>query len=514
MKRLQITVIDLVVKGQVKGMFGRFMNANLTSVMPQAVAAWCEQLGHDVNFVCYTGQGDLSQELQNKPDLVFISAYTRSAQLAYALSGLLRSRGIVTALGGPHARCYAEDAAKYFDYVLGFTDKGTIDRVLRERKPSEFGQMLSTTGQPSLMPGIRERWKFIESTIAKTPFLKLVPTLASTGCPYQCSFCIDSSVDYRPLPGEAVQEDLRFLRTKMKHPIVAFHDPLFGVRFNETLSMIEEVVPKGSMSFVAEISLSLLSEPNVKRLAEAGFMALLPGIESWFEFGNKSKTRKHLGEEKLRQVSEHINMMLRYVPFVQANFVTGLDCDEGPEPFELTKRFVDEVPGAWPAINLLTAYGEAAPLNLEFQRDGRMIPIPFHFLDNKHINVRPANYDWAEFYTLSADLKRHAYSGARIRRRFMANRGFPTKAFNGLRVISKSRIRRDEGLAHLFRTDRSFQRFFQGETTQIPEYFEAGVRRDLGPLWEHLPEGGLIHDANAYHRKSQQTIPLKVGVSP
>jgi hypothetical protein len=34
---------------------------------------------------------------------------------------------------------------------------------------------------------------------------------------------------------------------------------------------------------------------------------------------------------------------------VQANFVFGLDGDEGKEPFELTKEFVNRSPGAFPA---------------------------------------------------------------------------------------------------------------------------------------------------------------------
>ena len=41
---------------------------------------------------------------------------------------LFRSRGAVTVLGGPHARCYPEDARRYFDYVLGFTDRAIIGR--------------------------------------------------------------------------------------------------------------------------------------------------------------------------------------------------------------------------------------------------------------------------------------------------------------------------------------------------------------------------------------------------
>src|ERR1044071_8512812 len=105
-----------------------------------------------------------------------------------------------------------------------------------------------------------------------------------------------------------------------------------------------------------------------------------------------SKTGKTKGMEKVKQVSDHVNMLLRYIPYVQTNFVLGLNVDEGPEPFELTKRFVDMTPGAFPGYSLLSAFGEAAPLNLDYQRHGRVLPFPFHFLDNNRaMNVIPQN---------------------------------------------------------------------------------------------------------------------------
>ena len=140
------------------------------------------------------------------------------------------------------------------------------------------------------------------------------------------------------------------------------------------MDSIEEAVPPGSIDFIAESSLSLLSEPHLKRLKHNGFKALLPGIESWYDLGDKSKTGKMQGMDKVRQVAEHVNMILRYMPYIQTNFVLGLDEDEGSEPFELTKRFVDLTPGAFPGYSLLSAFGQAAPLNLEYQRANRVLP--------------------------------------------------------------------------------------------------------------------------------------------
>src|SRR5262249_3987365 len=159
------------------------------------------------------------------------------------------------------------------------------------------------------------------------------------------------------------------------------------------------------IDFIAESSLSLLSEPHLRRLGKNGFKALLPGIESWFDLGNKAKTGARRGLDKVRQVSEHVNLILRHVPYVQTNFVLGLDADAGPEPFELTKRFLDLTPGAFPGYSLLTAFGQAAPLSLEYQRAGRVLPFPFHFLNNNQaMNVRPMHYAWPDFYDHVVDL--------------------------------------------------------------------------------------------------------------
>ncbi|HXV86195.1 MAG TPA: hypothetical protein VD793_05835, partial [Gemmatimonadales bacterium] len=196
MRRLRIGIIDLVTKGPTRALYARVMHANLAGIMAQVVGVWCEEEGHDVQFLCYTGFEDLLHELPRDLDVVFIAAFSQAAQLSYAISNMFRQRGAVTVLGGPHARCYPEDAQRYFDYVLGFTDRNTIREVLRDRAPHRpMGLMLSAARQPDTLPGVRERWRFIEATLRKAPAIKIVPMISSLGCPYTCSFCIDSTVD-------------------------------------------------------------------------------------------------------------------------------------------------------------------------------------------------------------------------------------------------------------------------------------------------------------------------------
>ena len=502
-RKLRIGIIDLIAKGPTRALFARVMNANFAAIMPQVIAVWCEQEGHDVTLVSYTGFENLVEELPENVDLVFIGAFTEAAQLAYALSNLFRSKGAVTAIGGPHARCYPQDATKYFDYVLGFTDEAAVREVLQDcSRHRPVGVRIAARQQPAQLPGVRERWKFIEPTLQKAPFIKMVPMIGSLGCPYTCSFCIDSVIPYQPLDFEVMKEDLRFLLQKFKRPLVGWHDPNFGVRFNDVMDAIEEAVPPDSIDFIAESSLSLLGEPHLKRLKRNGFKALLPGIESWYELGDKSKTGKMKGMDKVRQVSEHVNTILRYMPYIQTNFVLGLDGDEGEEPFELTKRFVDLAPGAFPGYSLLSAFGQAAPLNLEYQRANRVLPFPFQFLNNNQaMNVKPKNYSWPDFYEHVIDLVKYTYSWRAISNRFRANRTRVPRWMNLVRAVSSEgfgRIKYHTEVRRRLDNDLKFRSYFEQETTELPRFYLDLARKDLGPLWEWLPTGAMHHDPNAY----------------
>lgn len=516
MRRLHIAILDLVTNEvPMHSLYGRVMNPNLAGIMPQVLGVWCEQAGHDVRYVCYTGRENLLEELPGDIDLLLVAAFTQAAQLAYALSNLFRGRGAITVLGGPHARCYPEDARTYFDYVCGFTDRTVLDDVLRECAPHRpLACYVSAAQQPTELPSLEQRWKYIEPTLAKAPTIKVVPMIGSLGCPYTCNFCIDSTVEYQPLSFTQLAADLKFLLTKMKKPIVGWHDPNFGIQFDDYMNAIESSVPPNRMRHIAETSLSVLSEPHLRRLKQNGFQAMLPGVESWYEMGNKSKTRR-TGMDKVEQVADHVNMILRYIPYLQANFVLGLDGDQGAESFELTKRFVDLAPGAFPAYSLLSAFGRATPMNLDYQRAGRVLPFPFHVLNTvQSMNVQPKQYAWPEFYDHVVDLTRYTFSWRAIGRRFAATKTLIPRWMNVVRGISSEgfgRIRYHSLIRRLLDTDASVRGFMEGETDQIPEFYLSLIRRELGPAYPYLPKGAMSHDPNAFLKAESQevsTVPL------
>jgi hypothetical protein len=124
MKRLNVAIVDLVTNKPTRALYSRFMNANLAGLMAQAVAVWCEELGHDVRYLCFTGAQDILREVGDEVDIVFIGAFTRSAHTAYALSSHFRSKGAVTILGGPQVAVADFEEADLVHLLLGLEEAG------------------------------------------------------------------------------------------------------------------------------------------------------------------------------------------------------------------------------------------------------------------------------------------------------------------------------------------------------------------------------------------------------
>ena len=84
-KTLRVGVIDLVSKSADHTMWGRLMNANLASIMPQVVAVWCEQEGHEVTF---EGKGRHDVCVVPRAVVIVEAMASRLPVVASAVSGI------------------------------------------------------------------------------------------------------------------------------------------------------------------------------------------------------------------------------------------------------------------------------------------------------------------------------------------------------------------------------------------------------------------------------------------
>ena len=230
MRKLRIGVLDLVTKSPNPSLYGRMMNANLASIMPQVIAVWCEQMGHDVTFVCYTGSRGSADRASRRSSTCSSSAPSPSRPS-------WPTRSATCSASAAPSRCWAAPTRGAIRRTRPSTSttcwasptRRSLKRSSWSARSTARWAAISPHSAPADRPSLASQsgGSSLEPTIAKAPTIKIVPMIGSLGCPYTCSFCIDSTVDYQPLGFEQLRDDLRFLLTKIKRPIVGLARPEF-----------------------------------------------------------------------------------------------------------------------------------------------------------------------------------------------------------------------------------------------------------------------------------------------
>jgi radical SAM superfamily enzyme YgiQ (UPF0313 family) len=460
-------------------LYNLLITRQFTSIMPQVVAVWCRQLGHRVHYATYYGFGDPIELLPADAEIVFFACYTQASPLAYALSKILRSRGVRTVLGGPHAKAFPSDARRFFDCTVGECDKDLVKSIIAGDYPP--GSVASGNAISEL-PSVEERWPEIKTS--SLFFGHRLPTttiglLSSLGCPYQCDFCIDWNSKYRMLPADKLADDLRFIAAKMPKALLAFHDPNFAVRFDETMAVLER--QQTPLPYMMESSLSVLKLERMEKLKKTNCVFVAPGIESWDAYSNKSGGTAGVGAAKVKRVAAHFLELHRSVATLQANFIFGLDTDAGDLPVTLSKQFMDLVPFVWMTVNIPVPFG-GTPLFNQLKSDDRILrAMPFRFYYAPYATLKIRNYGPVDYYQKLIDLFEHSSSLAMLRRRAAARPTKTEKLVDAVRTLStRAELAEYRRILGVMKTDRDVRKFHEGEDGELPAFYRREYARGLG----------------------------------
>ena len=485
---MRIGIIDLVNHRRENNLQTRIINPNGVSLASQYIAVWLEKLGHNIWYYTYTGVEDLKKDLNLNLDVLFIASFTTSAYLAYSISNLYRRYGIITILGGPHAVSYPHDSIKYFDYVLGMTDESLLKDIIYDLTPNDPGIYLTNNSHPTDVPTLKERWKYVEYNHKKIlPGIpKIVPMMSSIGCPYKCEFCIDSKVTYKKLDPQLIKENLYFLKTKYPTWVV-WYDPNFGVNLDENLDIIDQCQTK-NIKYLTEMNLTRLTILDVLKLRKQNFIGIAPGLESWSSYNEKTLfTKPESKIDKVKTIAEQVNMITEYIPLLQLNIIFGLDCDEGQEPFELTKEFIKLTPSAYTNFQTITSFGKSTPFGKQLFEQNRLLNVPYNLLDCFTTTNIKLNYNLKDFYTYYADLVKFATSNKVIAKRLLISKTLPGKLFYLIkRLAGRGNYKYYEWFINQLDT-KEFKDFYSGETTKPPRIYRDQLEKELGPFYVLLP---------------------------
>jgi hypothetical protein len=481
---------DSVSQSWIEGIYNGWFRRHYASITPQAVAVWCRQLGHTVSYATYYGQQDPKSLLPNPLDVVFIATYTQASALAYALAKLYRRDKTLTVIGGPHARSFPLDCLRFFDLVVHDCDKTLIDDVLRG---SYDRNTIVTSGRRlEDIPSVEERLP--EISIAsfsrgRPTLFSNIPILTSLGCPYRCDFCVDWVNPYVLLPSEQVAADLRYVSKHMAGIMISYHDPNFGVKFDQVMNTIETVPKNARNPYIMETSLSVLQGSRMRRLGETNCTYAAPGIESWVNYSNKAGVGSTVGKEKLARVAAHLEELYQYVPGLQVNFMFGTDRDKGDEPVELTKEFIRRLPFVWPTMNIPVPFGGTPLYDSCLAEDRILRSMPFCFYYNPYLVIKPKKYHPLEYYEKLIEIYSVANSGKMLMRRVLRTRKRGLKTLHVLRTLSMwdelSKLRR---IRWRLTTDAEFRAFHEGRSNNLPDFYRRGYKERLGHYADLISE--------------------------
>jgi hypothetical protein len=463
-------------------------------MMPQAVAAWCRQLGHRVFYVTYYGQQDPKSLLPDGLDLVFMSTYTQASALAYALAKLYRGENTFTVIGGPHAKAFPLDCLRFFDLVVQECDQALIDSILR----SSFERDTIVTSNSFLkhFPSVEERLpEIVKASFhqGRPSLFSNIPMLSSIGCPYRCDFCVDWNKPYALLPLDRLAADLRYISQNIRGVMVAYHDPNFGVNFDAVLGTIESLPENIRSPYAIGCSLATLKDSRLHRLKETNCIYVGAGVESWTHYSDKAGIGSAGGKEKLEKVVAHFEALYPCVPSLGACFLFGTDGDKGDEPVELTKNFIHHVPYVWPGISIPVPYG-GTPLQESCLIEGRILKsMPFSFYAMPYLVSKLKNYHPLEYYEKLIKIISYALSLNIMIRRVARTQRYGTKILQFLRTLALTGqwLEMKQIRDHL-KNSEEFRAFHDGHIKTLPEFYRRRFKERLGPYAELISDQEMI----------------------
>jgi hypothetical protein len=181
-------------------------------------------------------------------------------------------------VGGYHATARPEDfqmADNLIDYVI----RGEGERALRN-----IADALSNSGRPAetkvidspaLQPDeyVAMKWSLVDGLV-KSHFPKGVGTIClflSRGCPFECTFCVESLKDrcWRPMSSDQAVEQIRVALEWYPAQAIAFGDATFGVHAKwrkDFLCRLADLKPSCWILF--ETRPEFLDEEDIKKLSQ------------------------------------------------------------------------------------------------------------------------------------------------------------------------------------------------------------------------------------------------------
>lgn len=260
-----------------------------------------------------------------KADLVGITSFTCTANLAYEISKRYKSENMTVVMGGIHASILSDEALNYVDSVVIGEAEGIWNKVIEDFVKGE----LKKTYKAELLP--YENWPIPRHDLFHPKYpLGVIQT--SRGCPFNCDFCSVSMFNGNNYRQRPIDEIIAELKTIKEKKIFFLDDNILGVgKKNEerALELFKRIKSeKINKTWFSYASINFADNPEIiKAAAECGCNNIFIGFEAE-EDEHLKEMNKNLniksGSHLYHQAVKRIN---KYKISVNGGFIIGLDTD-------------------------------------------------------------------------------------------------------------------------------------------------------------------------------------------
>ncbi|MBR9704346.1 B12-binding domain-containing radical SAM protein [Candidatus Pacearchaeota archaeon] len=292
------------------------------------LSAVLKQNNHTVTATSLISDENLQEIIKNdikkhNPDIFALSIVTNQAKFVPTITKTIKenSKGIIIA-GGIHATIAPEDLIKKgIDYVFQGEAENTLLEFINKLEKNEsvneilgiYPNKLAPLPDLSKIPQEdKEILKFGE--IIKKKNMWAGEIIATRGCPYECSYCCNSTLNdmyrknlnlstkeiLRKRPADHVIEEIKSMQESYPEiKMFILGDDTFTLDKTYCLELLKKYKENIHIPFVCNVNLLAFDRDIAKALKQAGCFEIKIGIESGSERLRKEILRRYITNEKI-----------------------------------------------------------------------------------------------------------------------------------------------------------------------------------------------------------------------
>lgn len=246
------------------------------------------------------------------------------------------------------------------------------------------------------------------------------PVEATRGCPFACSFCIETRFHYDSFRTRPIEDVIHQIELGRNH-LIHFADINIVGNLKHARELFTALKPVDVL-WGSQATITLAQNPKLVELAaESGCMLVFIGLES---VQPESTTSANKAWSKPINYPALIKRLHDHGIAVMGSFIFGFDTD-GPDIFQRTLDFVQENEIEICHFNPLGP-GAGTPLRETYLREGRLLETDVAAIDHFHISIRPARMTTTQIRDGLRFLYTQTYSREGVRRRLRRYRNSTT----------------------------------------------------------------------------------------